>query len=52
MILRKVTRSAIVNIFQKKYILYISFVNIELSNAFTIHLFTTAENGIEKLIIL
>ena len=43
----KVTKSAIMNIFLK-IILFKSFVKIELSNAFTINLFTTAENCIEK----
>ena len=44
----KVTRSAIMNIFRKKSFLFKSFVIIELSYNFTINLFTTAENCMEK----
>ena len=37
------------NIFhKKKYFLFKSFVKIELSYVFTINLFSTAENGMEK----
>ena len=37
---------------KKKYFLFKSFVKIELSYAFTINLFTTAEKCMEKGIIL
>ena len=43
----KVIKSAIMNIFQKKN-LFKSFVKIELSYAFTINLFTTAEKCMER----
>ena len=42
----KETKSAIMNIFQKN--LFKSFVKIELSYAFNINLFTTAEKSMEK----
>ena len=50
----KVTKSAIMIIFKKKKkkFLFKSFVKIELSYCFTINLFTTAENCMEKLIII
>ena len=50
----KVTKSATtcMNIFQKKSFLFKSFVKIELKYAFTINLFTTDENCMEKWIIL
>ena len=41
----KVTNSAIMNIFRKKYFLFKSFVKIELNYAFIINLFTTAETA-------
>ena len=44
----KVTKSAIMNIFRKKKNFFKSFVKIELSYAFTINLFTTAKNCMEK----
>ena len=44
----KVIKSAIMNIFKKKKILFKSFVKIELSYAFTINLFTTAEKCMER----
>ena len=44
----KVTKSAIMNIFRKKYFLFKSFVKIELSYAVTINLFTKAENCMGK----
>ena len=45
-IIFKVTKSAIINIF--RIFISKSFVKIELSYAFTINLFTIAENCIEK----
>ena len=39
-------------IFRKKYFLFKSFVKIELSYIFTIHMVCTAENCKEKWIIL
>ena len=44
----KETKSATMNIFQKKYFLFKSFVIVELSYVFTINLFTIAENCTEK----
>ena len=46
--LLKETKSATMNIFQKKYFLFKSFVKVELSYVFTINLFTIAENCTEK----
>ena len=43
----KVARSVTMNIFRKKNLLK-SFVKVELSYAFTINLFSTAENSMEK----
>ena len=48
----KETRSVTMNVFRKKYFLFISFVKIELSYVFTINMFSTAENCMEKWIIL
>ena len=45
---RKETRSVTMNIFWKKKILFKSFVNIELSYVFTINMFITVENCMEK----
>ena len=47
----KETRSVIMNIFRKKN-LFKSFVKIELSYVFTITMFITVENCMEKWIIL
>ena len=45
----KETRSVSMNIFfEKKYFLFKSFVKIELSYVFTINMFRTAENCINK----
>ena len=44
----KETKSATINIFSEKNILFISFVKAELSYVFTINLFTIAENCMEK----
>ena len=44
----KETRSATMNIFRKKYFLFKSFVKLELSYVFTINMFSTAENCMEK----
>ena len=41
------TKSAIMIFSEKKYFLFKSFVKTELSYAFTINMFTTAENCIE-----
>ena len=46
--LLKETRSVTVNIFRKKSFLFKSFVKIELSYVFTINMFSTAENCMEK----
>ena len=48
----KETKSATMNIFRFFYFLFKSFVKVELSYAFTINMFTIAENCTEKLIIL
>ena len=47
----KETRSVTMNIFEKKSFLFKSFVKIESSHVFTINMFSTAENCMEKLII-
>ena len=44
----KETKSATMNIFQKKSFLFKSFVIVELRYVFTINLFTKAENCTEK----
>ena len=44
----KETSSEPMNIFRKKYFLFKSFVKIEFSYVFTINMFITAENCIEK----
>ena len=44
----KETRSVTMNIFRKKKILFKSFVRIELSYVFTINMFFTVENCMEK----
>ena len=44
----KVTKSVTMNIFREKYFLFKSFVKEELSYVFTINLFSTAENCMEK----
>ena len=45
----KAAKSATMNIFRKKkYFLFKSFVKAEISEAFTINLFTIAENCMEK----
>ena len=44
----KETRSVTMNIFRKKYFLFKSFVKIEFSYVFTIKMFSTAENCMEK----
>ena len=52
MTLVKETRSVTMNIFfEKKSFLFKSFVKIELSYVFTINMFSTAENCMEKGII-
>ena len=48
----KETTPATMNIFRNFYFLFKSFVKVELSYAFTIDMFTIAENYTEKLIIL
>ena len=48
----KETKSAILNIFEIFHFLFKSFVKVELSYAFTINMFTIAENCTEKLIIV
>ena len=48
----KETRSVTMKIFRKKNFLFKSFVKIELSYVFTINMFSTAENCMEKWIIL
>ena len=48
----KVTKSAIMKSFRKNYFIFKSFVKIEWSYAFTINMFNTAENCMEKWIIL
>ena len=40
----KAAYSVTMNIFQKKYFLFKSFVKVELSYVFTIKMFSTAEN--------
>ena len=44
----KAAYSVTMNIFRKKKILFKSFVKVELSYVFTINMFSTAENCIEK----
>ena len=44
----KETGSVTMNIFQKKKILFKSFVKIELSYVFTINMFSTAESCMEQ----
>ena len=44
----KETRSVTMNIFRKKYFLFKSFVKVELSYVFTINMYSTAENCMEK----
>ena len=44
----KDTKSATTNIFRIFYFLFKSFVKVELSYAFTINMFTGAENCTEK----
>ena len=44
----KETRSVTMNTFRKKSFLFKSFVKIELSYVFTINMFSTAENCMEK----
>ena len=48
----KETKSATMNIFRNFYFLFKSFVQVELSKAFTINMFTKPENCREKWIIL
>ena len=48
----KETKSATMNIFRNFLFFFKSFVKVELSYVFTINLFTIAENGTEKWIIL
>ena len=48
----KETKSATMNIFRFFYFVFKAFVKVELSYAFTINLFTLAENCTEKWIIL
>ena len=44
----KETRSVTMNIFEKKSFHFKSFVKIELSYVFTVNMFSTAENSMEK----
>ena len=44
----KETRSVTINIFRKKYFLFKSFVKIESSYVFTINMYSTAENCMDK----
>ena len=44
----KETRSVTMNIFREKKILFKSFVKIKLSYVFTINMFITVENCLEK----
>ena len=44
----KEARSVTMNIFQNKYLLLKSFVKIELTYVFTMNMFSTAENCMEK----
>ena len=44
----KAAYSVTMNIFRKKYFLFKSFVKVELSYVFTIKMFSTAENCMEK----
>ena len=44
----KAAYSVTMNIFEKKSFLFISFVKVELSYVFTIKMFSTAENCMEK----
>ena len=46
--LLKETKSATMNIFRKNYFLFKSFVKVDLSYVFTIKMFSTAENCMEK----
>ena len=48
----KETKSATMNIFRFFYLPFKSFVKVELSYAFTINMFTIAENCTEKWFIL
>ena len=48
----KEAKSVTLNMFRKKSFLFKSFVKIKLSYVFTINMFSTAENCMEKLIIL
>ena len=48
LLLLKETRSVAMNIFQKKYFLFKSFVKIELSYVFTINMFSTAESCMQQ----
>ena len=48
----KAAYSVTMDIFEKFYFLFKSFVKVELSFVFTIKMFSTAENCMEKLIIL
>ena len=48
----KEAKSVTLNTFRKKSFLFKSFVKIELSYVFTINMFSTAENCMEKWIIL
>ena len=48
----KAAYSVTMNIFRKKKILFKSFVKVELSYVVTINLISTAENCMEKWIIL
>ena len=47
-IVLKAAYSVTMNIFQKKYFLFKSFVKVELNYVFTIKMFSTAENCMEK----
>ena len=48
----KAAYSVTMNIFRKNYFLFKAFVKVELSYVFTIKMFSTAENYMEKWIIL
>ena len=50
--LLKVTKPVTMKIFRKKYFIFESFAKIKLSYVFTINMFSTAENCMEKWIIL
>ena len=47
----KETRSVTMNIFPKKNVIFKSFVKMELSDVFTINMFSTAESCMEQWII-